>query len=93
LFFIEIHQKSQEFLDALPEKIRNSVRDVLLTLREDPYPRESKLLTLPGGYHVYRLHIRRLFTVFYEVDNKENTIYILKIMTIEQAHKEYRRWG
>jgi mRNA interferase RelE/StbE len=93
LFVIEIHQKSREFLDKVPEKLKNNVRDVLLTLREDPHPRESKLITLPGGYRVYRLHISRLFTVFYEVDFDKKRIYIVKIMTIEQAHKEYRRWG
>jgi mRNA-degrading endonuclease RelE of RelBE toxin-antitoxin system len=93
LFVIGIHRKSREFLENLPEKLKNNVRDVLLTLREDLYPRESKLITLPGGYRVYRLHISHLFTVFYAVDSDKKRIYIVKIMTIEQTHKEYRRWG
>jgi mRNA-degrading endonuclease RelE of RelBE toxin-antitoxin system len=85
--------KARAFLDKLPDKIQRATREQLLTLRENPFPGDSEFITLPGGYSVYRLHIGRILTVFYQVNTKEQTVQILKIMTIEQAHKEYRRWG
>jgi mRNA-degrading endonuclease RelE of RelBE toxin-antitoxin system len=40
---------------------------------------------------VYRLHIGRSFTVFYIIEHEENVVKIVKIMTIERAHKDYSR--
>ena len=93
MFSISIHEKTREFLDKLPEKVQRATREHLLAFREDPFPRDSEFLTLPGGYTVYRLHIGRVLTIFYQVNTEEKSVMILKIMTIEQAHKEYRRWG
>jgi mRNA interferase RelE/StbE len=93
VYRVEIHPKAKEFLEQLPRKLQEHTRDTLLTLREEPRPRGSELLTLPDNYRVYRLHIARVLTVFYQVYDDEHRVRILKIMTIEQAHKEYRRWG
>jgi mRNA interferase RelE/StbE len=93
LYKLEIHQKARTFLDKVPEKIHGKVVTRLLSLRDEPRPKESELIILPDGYRVYRLHIGRVLTVFYLVFDETRTVRILKIMTIEQAHKEYRRWG
>ena len=93
VFRVEIHQKAKQFLENLPDKIRNHTIDTLKGFRENPRPRDSELLTLPDEYQVYRIHIARVLTVFYQVHDEEHLVRILKIMTIEQAHKEYRRWG
>ncbi len=93
MYRVEIHQKATEFLKHLPEKLQGTTRDTLRALREDPRPRGSELLTLPDNYRVYRIHVARVLTVFYQVYDDEHLARILKIMTIEQAHKEYRWWG
>ncbi|MBP1927717.1 mRNA-degrading endonuclease RelE of RelBE toxin-antitoxin system [Methanolinea mesophila] len=93
MYTLEVHRKARAFLEALPEKIHGKVRERLLSLREEPRPKESELLVLPDGYRVYRLHVGRVITVFYLVIEETRTVRVLKVMTIEQAHKEYRRWG
>ncbi len=93
MYRITIHEKARAFLEQLPEKVGKATRDQLLSLSENPFPKDSELLKLPGGYAVYRLHIGRILTVFYKVNVNEHTVQIMKILTIEQAHKEYRRWG
>jgi mRNA-degrading endonuclease RelE of RelBE toxin-antitoxin system len=93
LYSVEVHQKARAFLDKLPEKIHGKVRERVLSLRGEPRPKESELIILPDGYRVYRLPIGRVITVFYQVFDETETVRILKIMTIEQVHKEYRRWG
>jgi len=93
VYRVEIHQKALDFLEQLPEKLQEHTRSTLQALREDPRPRGSELLTLPDNYRVYRIHIARVLTVFYQVSDNDHQVRILKIMTIEQAHKEYRRWG
>jgi len=58
----------------------------------DPYPGQGgdkELLHL--DYKLYRLHIGRSFTVFYQICEKDEQVKILEITTIERAHKLYRR--
>lgn len=93
MYRVEIHQKAVDFLEYLPEKLQENTRRTLREPREDPRPRDSELLILPDNYRVYRIHIARVLTVFFQVYDDEHLVRILKIMTIEQAHKEYRRWG
>jgi len=61
-------------------------------LEEDPFPGsqgESEKLVLRGGVVIYRLHISRSYTVFYEIDNEEKRVIVQEILPIEQAHKKY----
>jgi hypothetical protein len=61
-------------------------------LENDPFPGKSgdkELLNLRKGVKIYRLHIGHLFTAFYEVE--ENRVFVNEILTIEQAHKKYKR--
>jgi mRNA-degrading endonuclease RelE of RelBE toxin-antitoxin system len=41
------------------------------------------------GRTVYRLHISRRYTVFYEIDTEENLVIVQEILSIEHAHKKY----
>ena len=87
VFRVEIHQKAKQFLENLPDKIRNHTIGTLKGFRENPHPRDSELLTLPDEYQVYRIHIARVLTVFYQVHDEEHLVRILKIMTLEQAQR------
>ncbi|MCK9581328.1 MAG: hypothetical protein M0Q92_12895 [Methanoregula sp.] len=58
---------------------------------DDPFPgkgSDKELLNLRPGVKVYRLHIGRSFTAFYEIEGK--TVFVNEIMTIEQVHKKYK---
>ncbi len=85
--------KTQKFLDTLPERSRRIVKEHLLRLHEDPYPGhggDKERLELGVGYELYRIHIGRSYTAFYRI-LEEQVVRILDIMTIEQAHKRYGR--
>lgn len=75
-----------KFIQLLPEKDRRIVGEHISHL-EGKWPPEGDLEKLYDCF--YRLHISRRYTLLLEHDGDETTI--LRIMTIEQAHKRYGR--
>ena len=64
-----------------------------LLLEEDPFPGnqgDKEKLVERDGIVIYRLHISRSYTVFYEIDTEEKLIIVHEILPIEQAHRKYR---
>lgn len=92
-FKIAVQRKTADFLNSLDDKSRRIVRTRLATLIEDPYPGnggDKELTKSPKGRpdeKVYRLHVSRSFTAFYQIKGK--TVYITEILTTGQAHKKY----
>lgn len=89
-----VDRNALEYVNCLPEKSRQIVKDNLRKLEENPYPgsgRGDKERLTRKGETLYRMHIGRTFTAFYRIYNKEKEVRILKVMTIEKAHKEYGR--
>lgn len=90
---IVVQRKSADFLNHLDDKSRRIIRTRLATLIDDPYPGiggDRELIKSPKGKpdeKVYRLHIGRSYTAFYQINEK--TVYVTEILTIEQAHKKY----
>ncbi len=58
-------------------------------LADDPYPSQDtdKDLIKRSRISAYRLQVARAYIIFYRINDKE--VKILKITTIEQAHKMY----
>jgi mRNA-degrading endonuclease RelE of RelBE toxin-antitoxin system len=94
VYKVLIDREALEYVNGLPEKSQRIVKENLRKLGENPYPGfgkgDKKKLTHRGEI-LYRLHIGRTFTAFYRIYDKENEVRILKVMTIERAHKEYGR--
>jgi mRNA interferase RelE/StbE len=85
------HELSDE-INRLPGKTRRIIKTALKRLEEDPFPGskgDKEKLVLKGGVIIYRLHISRRYTVFYEIDKEEKLVIVQEILTIEQAHKKY----
>lgn len=79
------------FLDSLDEKSERIVRDNLSKLTS-PYPGEGagdKERITWRGDEVYRLHIGRTWTAFYDIVDDAEEVRVLKVMPIDDAHKEY----
>lgn len=80
-----------DFLASLDEKSERIVRENLAQLGE-PYPGRGtgdKEQITWRGEEVYRLHIGRTWTAFYDILDDDETVKVLKIMPIGEAHKEY----
>lgn len=87
-------EEAREYVDALDEKSTRIVTDNLRTLEEDPYPRPDsgsgdKEKLVVDGEEVYRLHIGRTHTAFYDVLESEGEVRVVEIVDIDTAHKRY----
>lgn len=89
---VMIDRKALKYLSELPEKSQRLIKEKCRALSEDPYPglgADKELLHL--DFKLYRLHIGRSFTVFYQICEKDELVKILEITTIDKAHKLYKR--
>lgn len=85
---IEIEKRALQHINSLPEKDRRIIKQHLLYL-EDPYKAPDVEL-LKNGH--CRMHIAHSYTAFFDV-TPGGTIKVLAVMTIEEAHKRYKRFG
>ncbi|WP_248515953.1 type II toxin-antitoxin system RelE/ParE family toxin [Salinarchaeum laminariae] len=86
-----VSQEVQEFLEEVEEKTERIVRENLEKL-SDPYPGRGlgdKEKITWRGEEVYRLHIGRTWTAFYDINESEDVVEVLDILPIDQAHSEY----
>ena len=91
-FSVCIDTDAREFFLSLDVKNRRIIKGHLKILETDPYPGKAgdkELLNLKEGVKIYRLHIGHTFTAYYEIEGK--TVYVNEILTVEQAHKKYKR--
>lgn len=85
------HELADE-INRLPEKTRRIIKTALKKLETDPFPGsqgDKEKLVLRGGVVIYRLHISRSYTAFYDIDKEEKLVIVQEILPIEQAHKKY----
>lgn len=85
---------AREYLLALDDKSRRIVKDNLRKLENDPYPRPhsgqgDKEQVTVGGEEIYRLHIGRTHTAFYDVLEDESEVRVVDVTTIDEAHDRY----
>lgn len=85
------HELSDE-ISRLPQKTRHIIKTARKRLEVDPFPGTSgdkEKLVLRGGTVIYRLHISRSYTAFYEIEKEQKRVIVQEILPIEQAHKKY----
>lgn len=87
-----IEEDALEFIESLDEKSERICKSNLKKLADNPYPGEgpgdTERLVLEGET-VYRLHIGRTFTAFYDIDEDVGVVRILEVLSIDDAHKRY----
>jgi mRNA interferase RelE/StbE len=87
---IRISRDIIKALKKFPEDYRIKIFNSLRML-EDPY-HASDVECLFAAEKIYRMHIGRSYTVIFKILQEEETVLVLDLMTIEQAHKRYRRY-
>ena len=94
-FQIVISKNALDFINSLPQKSQRIVIEKCKSLADDPFPGQGDREMIQRRDHkeIYRLHISRSYTAFYKIYKDEKTVKILDVMTIEQAHKVYGRFG
>jgi mRNA-degrading endonuclease RelE of RelBE toxin-antitoxin system len=85
---VNIEKRALQYVNSLQEKDRRIFKQHLLKL-EDPYSAPDVEL-LKNGH--CRMHIARTYIAFFDV-MPGGVVNILEVMTIEEAHKRYKRFG
>jgi hypothetical protein len=85
---------AREYVSVLDEKSTRIVKENLRKLADDPYPRPKsgsgdREKVVVDGEEIYRLHIGRTHTAFYDVLEGENEVRVVEIMDIDEAHRRY----
>jgi mRNA interferase RelE/StbE len=91
-FEVSIDIDAITYVNLLDHKSKQIIKTHLRTLEQDPFPGkggDKELLNLRRGMKIYRIHIGDTFTAYYEIEGK--TVFVNEILTIEQAHKKYKR--
>lgn len=89
-------EDAREYVAALDDKSTRIMKENLRKLADDPYPRpgagtgDREKLTVDGE-EIYRLHIGRTHTAFYDILQEEEEVRVIEIMDIDEAHKRYRQ--
>jgi mRNA-degrading endonuclease RelE of RelBE toxin-antitoxin system len=81
----------RSFLQRLDEKSKRILTDTLSKL-EEPYPgrgKGDKEQITWKGQSVYRLHIGRSWTAFYDIDEDEEVVTVRDVLPIDDAHEQY----
>lgn len=86
--------EAREYYEALDEKSQRIVKENLQKLADDPYPRPGsgsgdKENIVVDGEEIYRLHIGRTHTAFYDILDAEGEVRVVEIVDIDEAHKRY----
>jgi mRNA-degrading endonuclease RelE of RelBE toxin-antitoxin system len=85
---------AREYVAALDDKSKRIVKENLRKLEDDPYPRPDSTSgdkeKIPvDGEEIYRLHIGRTHTAFYDVVEDADEVRIIEITDIDDAHDRY----
>ena len=84
---VTIDRKALRYVNDLPAKDRRLIKEHLLKL-EDPYTAPDVEIFENGHC---RMHISHSYTAFFDV-LPGGTVTVLDVMTIEDAHKRYKRF-
>ena len=88
---VKIERGVIKALEKYPDKIREHIFNHIRKL-EHPYT-ASDIECLHSRTQIYRMHIGRTYTVIFKINKELNTVLVLDLMTIEQAHKRYGRYS
>jgi len=87
---VQISRRVVKTLKKYPAHNRGQIFNRIREL-DNPYAASDAECLFPTK-QIYRMHIGRSYTIIFKILKKEDTVLVLDLMTIEQAHKRYRRY-
>jgi mRNA-degrading endonuclease RelE of RelBE toxin-antitoxin system len=88
---VKLRDNAKDFFNKLSEKDKRIVRRNLDILKDYPYPHQHGGDKEKIRKKLYRIHISRKYTGFYEINDGENFVEVTILTTTEKAHKIYGR--
>jgi len=87
-----LSEDAEAYYRALDEKSQRIVKGNLQKLADDPYPgggKGDKERLIVDGEEIYRLHIGRTHTAFYDILEDDSEVRVVELLDIDDAHKRY----
>lgn len=75
MYAVYLKRSAEKELEGLPSKVHEKIVEALLSLRENPFPRNAKKL---HGREGYRIRVGS-YRVLYLVDDRRNKIEIVAV--------------
>jgi mRNA-degrading endonuclease RelE of RelBE toxin-antitoxin system len=87
---VQIEKGVVKTLSKYPEKIRVQIFRHIQMLT-DPYEAPDVECLYPKK-QIWRMHVGRSYTIIFTILKQSDTVHVLEVSTIEQAHKRYGRF-
>ena len=89
-----LSEGAEDYYRALDDKSQRIVKNNLRKLADEPYPKPGagsgdREQLVVDGEELYRLHIGRTHTAFYDILEDEKEVRIIEILDIDEAHDRY----
>ncbi len=78
MYFVDLSQHAQKFLDKLDLHIKNRIENTLKRLENNPVPSDSKFIGRDGGEKIFRYRIGD-YRALYSINEKNKIILVMKI--------------
>jgi len=93
-YSVLLSKEAEAYYTALDEKSQRIVRENLSKLEDEPYPKPGagsgdREQIVVDGEEIYRLHIGRTHTAFYDILEDEGEVRVIELLDIDEAHKRY----
>lgn len=86
MYFINLSQRAQKFLDKLDSHIKERIENTLKRLENNPVPSDAKFIGREGGEKVFRYRIGD-YRVLYSLDETKKIILVMKIDNRSRVYK------
>ena len=78
MYFVELSQKAQKFLDKCEKHINERILERLKRLGENPFPSDSKFINREGGDKIFRYRIGD-YRALYKVKETEKIVLVANV--------------
>jgi len=82
-YTVKLKRSAEKELDNLPTKIHDKVINILLSLKENPFPRNSKKLR---GREGYRIRVGD-YRILYLVDDLDKNIEVISVAHRREVYR------
>ena len=82
-YTVKLKRSAEKELDNLPTKIHDKVINILLSLKENPFPRNSKKLR---GREGYRIRVGD-YRILYLIDESDKNIEVVSIAHRREVYR------
>ncbi len=78
MYFVDLSQRAQKFLDKLDTHIKERIENNLKRLENNPVPSDAVFIGREGGEKIFRYRIGD-YRALYSIDENKKIILVMKI--------------